>query len=170
MKLAITDTCIFIDLHELNLTETFFSLELEIHTSLDVFWELYPEQQDVLRVQEKSGKFIVHAISDEERGIIQTLPLSKGLSETDKTVLFLAEKTDAMVLSSDNLIRKTAKQRGIERHGLIWIFDQLVEQELLTTGVAHQKLIELKALNLMYYNNPKLDQEIENRLKLWLNN
>ena len=168
MRLAITDTCIFIDLHELQLTETFFSLELEIHTSLDVFLELYPEQQSLLSLQEKSGKFIIHAISDEERGVIQTLPLPRGLSETDKTVLFLAEKTDSMVLSSDNLIRKTAKERGIERHGLIWIFDQLVVQKLLTFSEAHQKLSELKSLNLMYHNNPKLDAEIENRLQKWL--
>jgi hypothetical protein len=167
MRLAITDTCIFIDLHELKLTETFFSLELEIHTSLDVFLELYPEQQNLLSLQEKSGKFIIHSISDEERGVIQNLPLSKGLSETDKTVLFLAEKTDAMVLSSDNLIRKTAKQRSIERHGLIWIFDQLVEQNRLTFNEAHQKLSSLKSMNLIYHNNQKLDLEIDSRLRKW---
>lgn len=168
MKIAITDTCIFIDLHELNLTDTFFSLELEIHTSLDVFLELYPEQQDILRVQEKSGKFSIHSISDEERAFIQALDLSKGLSETDKTVLFLAEKEDAMILSSDNHIRKVANQRSIERHGLIWIFDQLVEQNCLTFKEAHQKLFELKSLNLMYYNNPTLEVEIENRLQKWV--
>lgn len=167
MRIAITDTCIFIDLHLLNLTEKFFSLNLEIHTSLDVFLELYPEQMELLRVQERTGSFNIHSISDEEREKIQLLKLSPGLSETDKTVLFLAEKTDAMVLSSDNLIRKIAKQRGIDRHGLLWIFDQLVEQNYLTPNSAHQKLLELKKLNLMYHNNPKLDKEILKRLNIW---
>lgn len=49
MKLAITDACIFIDLHELDLTVKFFSLEIEVHTSLDVFNELYPDQQKILK-------------------------------------------------------------------------------------------------------------------------
>jgi len=168
MKIAITDTCIFIDLHELNLTNTFFSLNIEVHTTLDVLKELYSEQRELLSVKESSGKLTIHSISDEERGIIQTLGLSRGLSETDKTVLFLAEKVDAIILSSDNLIRKIAKQRGIQRHGLIWIFDQLVEQCYLTFSEAHQKLTELKSMNLMYHNNPKLDVEIENRLQKWL--
>lgn len=167
MKIAITDTCIFIDLHELNLTDIFFSLNLEVHTTLDVILELYTEQQELLRLKESSGGLTIHSISDEERTSIQTLDFPKGLSETDKTVLFLAEKVDAFILSSDNLIRKIAKQRSIQRHGLIWIFDQLVEQNQLTLKEAHQKLTALKSLNLMYHNNPKLDTEIENRLKKW---
>lgn len=168
MKLAITDTCIFIDLHELNLTDRFFLLNIEVHTSLDVIRELHPEQQELLGLNEPTGKLTIHSITDEERAYIQTLDLSKGLSETDKTVLFLAEKMDAMILSSDNLIRKISKQRGIDRHGLIWIFDQLVEHKQLTFKEAHQKLSELKTLNLMYHNNPKLDVEIEIRLQKWI--
>ena len=45
MKIAITDACIFIDLIELRLTSQFFRLQLEIHTSLDVYNELYPEHR-----------------------------------------------------------------------------------------------------------------------------
>lgn len=48
MKIAITDACIFIDLHDLDLTTAFFSLNFEIHTSLDVFNELYLAQQQPL--------------------------------------------------------------------------------------------------------------------------
>ena len=48
MKLAITDACIFIDLCDLEITQPFFALDLEIHTSVDVFNELYPEQQKIL--------------------------------------------------------------------------------------------------------------------------
>ena len=41
MKLAITDACIFIDICDLEITQPFFALDLEIHTSVDVFNELY---------------------------------------------------------------------------------------------------------------------------------
>lgn len=167
MKLAITDTCIFIDLHELNLTEHFFQLDIEVHTSLDVYNELYSEQQEVLDQLEHSGKFTKHSISDQEQAIIQCLDLSNGLSVTDKTVIYLAAQLKAMILSSDNLIRKTATKQCIERHGLIWIFDQLVEQNIIQKSDAHQKLLELKSLNLMYHNNPKLNLEIDRRIEEW---
>ena len=44
MKIAVTDACIFIDLCEVELTAPFFALHMEVHTSLDVFNEIYPEQ------------------------------------------------------------------------------------------------------------------------------
>lgn len=167
MKLAITDTCIFIDLHELTLIEKFFQLDYEIHTSIDVYRELYPDQQLLLDQKEFEGKFNKHIISDEEQSIIQSDSYPNGLSITDKTVLFLAKKINAMVLSSDNLIRKTAEKQCIERHGLIWIFDQLVEKRILSEIDACKKLIELKSMNLMYHNNSKLNVEISNRIKKW---
>lgn len=49
MKIAITDACIFIDIIELRLTSEFFSLPIEIHTSPDVYYELNPVQQDLLK-------------------------------------------------------------------------------------------------------------------------
>lgn len=167
MKLAITDTCIFIDLHELNLTELFFQLDIEVHTSLDVYNELYLEQQEVLDMVESTGKFNKHVISDHEQAIIQQLVLPKGLTVTDRTVIYLGEQLKAMILSSDNLIRNTAKKKCIERHGLIWIFDQLVEQKIIHKSDAYQKLIDLKSLNLMYHNNRKLNLEIDRRLVEW---
>ena len=52
MKVAITDACIFIELHHLLLTSVFFKLDIEIHTTVDVFNELYPEQQELLKAYE----------------------------------------------------------------------------------------------------------------------
>ena len=97
MKIAITDACIFIDLHDLKLTNSLFSLALDIHTSLDVFNELYTHQQDVLSAFHSVGKLTIHNISAEDRINIQKQNYPKALSENDKTVLFLAEKIDAIV-------------------------------------------------------------------------
>jgi len=41
---AVTDACIFIDLHDLGLTNSFFNLDLEIHTTSAVLHELHNEQ------------------------------------------------------------------------------------------------------------------------------
>jgi hypothetical protein len=59
MKIAITDACIFIDIIELQLSSQFFGLKIEIHTSLDVFNELYIEQQELLKAYQSVGKLII---------------------------------------------------------------------------------------------------------------
>ncbi|MBI1838670.1 MAG: hypothetical protein HYR91_15505 [Flavobacteriia bacterium] len=167
MKIAITDACIFIDLYELDLTIPFFSLDFEIHTSLDVFNELYKEQQQVLLAFTSVGKLTTHVITSDERTEILSSHYPRALSEMDKTVLFLAEKHNAMVLSSDQVVRNHAKNKSIDYHGMLWIFDKLVEDGKITTAIAFSKLKQLIAENAIYRNNRKLAVELEKRLRLW---
>ncbi|MDR0572546.1 MAG: hypothetical protein LBG96_00690 [Tannerella sp.] len=167
MKIAITDACIFIDLYELKLTNHLFSLELDIHTSLDVFNELYPHQQDVLSAFHSVGKLTIHNISAEDRINMQKQDYPKSLSENDKTVLFLAKKIDAMVLSSDKVVRNCAKKKCIEYHGMLWIFDRLTECGSLSLLDAAAKLKILIQTNIVYQNNTELIMEMEKRLKNW---
>lgn len=70
MKLAVTDACIFIDIYELELTSEFFSLEIEIHTSLDVFNELHQHQKELLKAFQSIGKFTTHILTEEDRQTI----------------------------------------------------------------------------------------------------
>jgi len=167
MKIAIADACIFIDLHDLKLTNLLFALDLDIHTSLDVFNELYSYQQDVLSAFHSVGKLTVHNISAEDRKIIQKQNYPKSLSENDKTVLFLAEKTDAIVLSSDKAVRTCAGKKAIEYHGMLWILDKLVEVFLLDTYTAATKLETLIKTNIVYQNNTELKKEMDKRLTVW---
>jgi hypothetical protein len=167
MKIAITDACIFIDLHDLKLTNLFFSLELDLHTSLDVFNELYPHQQDVLLAFHSVGKLTIHNIPEDDRINMQRQNYPKSLSENDKTVLFLAEKIDAMILSSDKAVRNYAKKKSIEYHGMLWIFDRLTENGSLSFVDAAAKLKILIQTNIVYQNNAELIMEMEKRLKNW---
>ena len=96
MKIAVTDACIFIDLYDLNLTDAFFSLQLEIHTSIDVLYELYKEQQNNLAGYIAANRLTTHKITAEEKLLIQATQYPKSLSDSDKTVLFLASKLDAL--------------------------------------------------------------------------
>lgn len=169
MKIAITDACIFIDLHDLNLTIPFFSLNLEIHTSLDVFYELYPEQQQLLKAFVSVGKLKIHNLIEQDRKEILEAQYPKSLSEMDKTVLHLALKQNALVLSSDKAVRNCAKLKAIDYHGMLWIFDRLIEEKILSKTDSSTKLIELIRLNIIYQNNSKLMSEFKKRLDLWKN-
>lgn len=167
MKVAITDACIFIDLYDLNLTTSFFSLNLEIHTSLDVFNELYVAQKEILEKSALIEKLLIHNIEPTERWKIMQTNYPKSLSEMDKTVLFLAEKFNAIVLSSDKAVRNCAKSKAIEYHGILWIFDQLVENNLLNKSEAFEKLSLLIQWNGFYRGNAELMKEVNQRLAKW---
>jgi predicted nucleic acid-binding protein len=167
MKLAITDACIFIDLYDLQLTAQFFRLDLEIHTSVDVLNELYTNQQQMLAAFQSVGKLTAHIIKEEDKREIHAKPYPKALSESDKTVLYLAAKLDALVLSSDKLVRNSAKNNAIDYHGMIWIFDQLVEKNLITKQQAVTKLKQLVTTNIVFQNNKELVKALEVRLSLW---
>jgi len=166
-KIVITDACIFIDLFELDLVASFFDLELEIHTTTSVYFELYDEQRQVLVEYQSVKKLIVHNLQSDDFVEIYAASYPKSLSETDKAVLHIANKINASVLSSDKTVRNFATKNGVSCHGMIWIFDRLVEQGILSKKVANIKLKGLIALNFIYQNNQSLVDEIQTRLKIW---
>ena len=92
MKIAVTDACIFIDILDLKLIRQFFTLPLEIHTTVDVLNELYENQEETLRVYESVGKLVVHNLTSEERQEILNTDYPKSLSMADKSVLLIAVK------------------------------------------------------------------------------
>lgn len=167
MKLAITDACIFIELHFLRLHSPFFKMELEIHTSVDVFNELYPEQQELLKAYEVNGKLFIHTLTADDRMAVMKTLYPAALSENDKSVLHLAVKLEATVLSSDKAVRKYAKKQASEVHGMFWIFDRLVEKSLLSKPDAIIKLRQMIASNVIYQNNQELLKEMKNRIAEW---
>jgi hypothetical protein len=167
MKVAITDACIFIDLYDLKLNAAFFKLNLEIHTSVDVFNELYPEQQQVLLAYQSLGKLTMHSIGEEDRIKISATPYPKSLSEIDKTVLYLAIKVKAIILSSDKAVRQYGKSHSIDYHGMLWIFDQLIAEGILHPTEAALKLTLLIKSNIIYQHSAELCKEMDIRLKKW---
>jgi hypothetical protein len=167
MKLAVTDACIFIDLYELELTAEFFSLGFDVHTSLDVFNELYSHQQQLLRAYCSVNRLTVHNITTDDRLAILAGKYPKSLSDNDRTVIHLALKLGALLLSSDKTVRQFAKKKAIEYHGMLWIFDRLVDGAHIDKPTAAHKLKKLIQTNIVYHNNDELVYEMNKRLNQW---
>jgi rRNA-processing protein FCF1 len=167
LKIAVTDANIFIDLFDIGLIDTFFNLNLEIHTTEAVFYELYLEQQEVLNTFRSVGKLVVHNLQEQDFIEIYNENYPKSLSEADKSVLHVANRLNACVLSSDKTVRNYAKNKKIEFHGMLWLFDQFVETCSLSTADAGNKLKALVCSNFLYRNNHKLVDEIEKRIEIW---
>ncbi|MCB0537578.1 MAG: hypothetical protein KDE33_08620 [Bacteroidetes bacterium] len=167
VKIAVTDANIFIDLYDLGLIKPFFNLDFEIHTTSAVLYELYANQQEILQAYQSVNKLSVHNLQQQDFIEIYNKNYPKSLSETDKSVLHIANKINACVLSSDKALRNCAKNKDIEYHGMIWIFDKLIESSAVTKKEATAKLKQLVDINFTFRNNQKLVEEIEKRLKAW---
>ncbi|MCF0065150.1 hypothetical protein MUK70_06205 [Dyadobacter chenwenxiniae] len=167
MNAAVTDACIFIDLRNLNLIHHFFELDYMFHSSVDVINELYEEDKLVLQPYVDSGRLTIHSIDEFERLCIQKTQFPAALSEADKTVLFLAQKLNAIVVSSDKVVRKYASKNGVTYHGMLWILDQLLDVQVISGLEASQKLEMLIRNNIVYQNNAELVSEMQKRLKMW---
>ena len=72
-----------------------------------------------------------------------------------------------MILSSDKAIRNFAGIKAIEVNGILWIFDRLVENKLITHTIAVNKIRSLIFGNIIYRNNLELNTEIEKRIAKW---
>jgi predicted nucleic acid-binding protein len=157
MRIAVTDANIFIDLLYIDLHHSITQLGLEIYTTRHVIDELEEEQ-----IQNLPGLHI-YQFSDEEFEELSEYKIKSGLSDADHSVVFIAEKMSALVISGDSLVRKTCKERHLDVHGILWIIDECVRSNHLTTKQAHGKLT-----SLMAYNKWLPIKDCEERLKRWL--
>lgn len=167
MKIAVTDTCIFIDLFNVQLVPSFFKLNLEVHTTHAVIRELDLHQREVLEAFISIEKLTIHKLEEADRIEIYETKYPNSLSETDKSVIHIAKKNNAILISSDKVVRNYAKQKSIDYHGILWIFDRLLEQEIISNAIATEKLSKLTGNNFFYQNNTELMTEIQKRIALW---
>ena len=89
MKLAVTDACIFIDLLLLDLVQPFFNLNIEIHTSLDVFYELNDNQRGLLSEYQIQGKLTVHTIHHADRELMREFDFPRSLGNGLYSIVFV---------------------------------------------------------------------------------
>ncbi len=160
MKIAITDANIFIDLFGLEQLHWLELLHLEVYTTDLVLNELLPEQAAAVRP-------FITLVSELTMDDIATFPAlnsSPGLSETDRSVIWQTTQITGpfIVLTGDNLIRKWCERHYLEVHGILWIFDQLVNNQHLSKQEA---LIFLQ--RIMQINQWLPSKECEIRIKAW---
>lgn len=167
MIVVVTDTCIFIDLWNIGLMNQFFELDLVVHTTVDVIGELDHEQQNALGVQNEVGQLRVHNLSAEDRIVISQSPYPKSLSEPDKSVLHLAVVLNALVISSDKVIRNYAKQKKLEYHGILWILEEMVNGAMLTPSEGLHKLTLLLHSNSMMQGSKEVMKKVIEMNERW---
>lgn len=166
-KIVVNDTNVFIDLYEVGLLDEFFSLPWEVHTTDFVMLELLREgQHDTVARYKADKRLIVTVFQSEEMleiGNLYQQSLNKtNLSLTDCSVWYYAKVNNYILLTGDRKLRTTSAYDGVEVHGVIYVFDRLVEFNVISCQLAVEKLQQL------YSINPRLPkEEIEKRISKW---
>ena len=144
MKIAVKDANVFIDLEAMGLLDLWFQLEITTLTSSFVVMELEDGGHETALAFIRAGQVVEAEISGVEMAgafaEFQDAHGHVGLSETDLSVVYLAIRENAMVLSGDRLLRTTAQNRHVEVHGTLWIMDKLVEAGRLNSALAADRL------------------------------
>lgn len=167
MKIAVTDASIFIDLLECEACDPFFRLPYQIVTSYQVWMELEEEQRAFLKKWVKKERLTVIKIEEDFIEITHKEDLSRSLSVADRSVWLISDREDGILVTSDGTLRKMAKKHRIETHGLLWVFDQMVREELLIPGDAAFRLQQIFDQNRYYRTNSKLIRAFESLRKKW---
>lgn len=165
-RLVVSDTNIFIDLVKLGILADFFFLPWEIHTTDYVMDELTDSAQyDAVINFYDRGRLSVGSFSAEEVVAIHEQSNQPGchLSPTDLSVIQYSRKTKGCsILTGDKHLRETAQKEGLEVHGILFVFDALVEHGMLPN------LLAATLLEQLYSFNKHLPvAEIEERINKW---
>lgn len=129
--------------------------------------ELDTEQRKILSVWIDRGQLTIIKIKEDFVKGVQPFNLSLSLSVADRSAWFLAKEKGAILLTSDGVLLKMGRQHGIETHGLLWIFDRMVEKQIVNPEEAASCLQSVFDQNIYYRSNQKLLKAFERLKKKW---
>lgn len=150
MEIIVNDTNIFIDLISVELLDSFFDLPIKVHTVDMIVNEIIdPEQYNAINRYIENGKLNVQSLNSEELLEIIELQNKAGgnVSIPDCAVWYYAKKHNYTLLTGDGQLRKKAIESKVDVRGVIYIFDQLVDLNIISRQYAAIKLRELIKLN-----------------------
>ena len=149
-KIVISDTNILLDLISINILDIFFNLPCEFYTTDFVINEIKkPNQIQAIDKFVKSNKLDIINFDFTEMININNIQskTDNNVSITDCSVWYYAKKTGGRLLTGDGNLRKSAEKDNVKVSGILYIFDNLVEYEILAKSEAAELLNRLLNIN-----------------------
>lgn len=149
MNIVVCDANILIDLLQVDLFNALLKLKWEMHVPPDVVDEVQEANSDQLAQAIRSGEILLPVFTSEDLFKIQDYKARYlPLAVQDCSCLLLAENCSAILLTGERKLKNIAtSSHGIEVHGVLWIFERLVERKIITPRKAHARLTQLITLN-----------------------
>lgn len=165
MKLAVTDANIFIDLIKLQMLGYLFSIDIEIHTTREIIDQLNAAQYEKIDYFIQAKLLKIFDFSEVELQAIVEMPAPRALDVADKTVIYLATKLKARVLTGDGPLRKFCVSSQLDVKGILWLFDVFLQYKL----IGHTTAVERMTF-LLSFNDRLPKDDCLNRIKRWEEN
>lgn len=163
MNVAIHDANILIDIVKLDLAEALFSLDLSMRTTDAVWAELTRGQKSLLQPFVDGNLLAIDSFTAEEVSqIVSYAQKHRALSFEDCSLIVVGRRHNALVITGDRKLRTVIESEQLEVHGILWLFDKMVDETVISKTLASGKLQELKAMN----GRLPVD-EIEERIAGW---
>ena len=137
MKIIVEDTNIIIDLFKTGLLSFCMELKLEFHTTRYVVAEILESSQSAVLIgMINNGQLLIDDfVGEEYEQLIKYIAECNGennLSEADCSVLLLAKRLGCRLLTSDQKLKRKAKEHGVEVNGFLWLTDLLVKEHIVS--------------------------------------
>ena len=147
MKVAVKDANVLIDLIEADLLGLWFRLGIETQTTDLVRYEIrQPVQRQRIDAFVDAGSLKIVELSSEELLLVQSESRRLKVSLADASAFALARSLGAALLSGDQVLRKAAAAAGVEVRGVLWVFDRLIEDGLISAPKAATRLRHLMGI------------------------
>lgn len=167
MDVVVNDANIIIDLYSVGLLEEFFKLPIRVHTSDFVYNEIkVDKQKEAIDKYIASGALTIKKYTSEE--VLEIVELQAqctgNISLEDCSVWLYAKKNNFRLLTGDKTLHNHAVGDGVAVSGILYVFDCLVKEKIITPSVGAEKLA------LLYSINVRLPKKlIELRINQWSN-
>ena len=157
---CIVDSCVILDLEHGGVIKVLFQFPCELLTTSWLLREI--KTLDVAQLL-SLGLIRCELSPEDTQTMFSLRQQHPGLSVPDCSALSLALSTSGILLTGERPLRKLASQLGIECHGTLWVLDQAISRQLLSSYTAGQRLIS------MIRRGSRLPPaECIKRLKRWL--
>jgi predicted nucleic acid-binding protein len=94
--------------------------------------------------------------------MVQIRSSHKSLSIYDISAFVLAQDQRIILLTGDETLRKFSESSGVEVHGILWILDEIIQNEIMSKPDAARALRQM-----MSHDSFLPKKECEDRLAQW---
>lgn len=166
MELLISDTCILIDLLNGRLLDRMCELPYNLGVSDALLYGIDNDEPELIipnSEQVLNAGFQVYSLNSSE--IIEVFELNTKYARPSLNDIFglvVAKKNNAILLTSDGGLRKSALKENVEVRGILWILDEMINNKVIDKRTAVKSLNKIRAEGSYLPEN-----ECDKRLEKW---
>jgi predicted nucleic acid-binding protein len=146
---AISDASVLVDMADTGLLGPLTKLPYQFVVPDFVFKEITRvEQREIVeRLVTTKRLSVLTASADDLRLMEEMLRDQPALSFADCSVVVLAARHSALILTNDSRMRMVSERKHLVCHGTLWIIRQLVQETIVTAERARRALLLLLESN-----------------------